>query len=243
MTPNNTPESGDLIEVYLRRLSKRVSSLSHAERDQLEREVRAHLESLVTDGLAQGLTKEQALEAAIQRFGNPSKLARAMNTRGVTWLDYAVKVVAVAAWSAGLCLWAVFSVAGASGALLGTLLRWGKTTNEIMEIMPVADFLGKVLPFSGFVVAFVGLLLGSMGILPGTAQTSRHGKTLSLRAMGLWLLAPCATVAAILSALWASEICLGRNNVSFSGAVLCAFSLLLSAPYIQVWRKRRLQKN
>jgi hypothetical protein len=201
---------------------------------------RAHLELLVADGRAQGLSEKAAIKAAIEQFGDPWKLARAMNTRGVTWRDWVFKIAAVAAWSAVLSFWTLIFMAGASGALFGTLLRWDKTTDEIM---PVAHFTSKILPVSGVVVAIMGVILGLLGILPGTGQTSRHGRTLSLHVMGLWLFAPCAALAAIVSALHTLEIGLGRSQVSFYGAVLCAFSLLFSAPYIQAWRKRRLQKN
>ena len=245
MNPSNTPEPHDFIENYLRRLSERMR-LSPAEREDVERETRAHLELLVADGRAQGLDEEAAIAAALEQFGNPEKLARLMNARGVTWRDWVKKGVAVAMWGVAINWWATLLVGGSFGAWAGTMFARGYTQEQIMSR---TRFLGdgSGLESVAMAITIVGLGLGILGILPGTAQTSQHGKTLSWRATRLWLFAPWTLMLMIFTSLGVLTLAANRGdlhllNVVFL-SVLVGFTVLLCTPYLRAWRKWRLQKN
>ena len=247
MIPSNTPEPNDSIERYLRRLSEKTN-LSPAQREDVEREVRAHLELLVADGLAQGLGEDAAIEAALEQFGNPEKLARLMNARGVTWRDWLKKGVAVAMWGVAINWWASFVVGGVVGGGAGMLFGLVYTQEQVMSR---TQFLGDGSWIEPVVTAatIVGLLLGILGILPGTAQTSQHGKTLSWRATRLWLGAPWTLMLMTFTVFSVSVSAQVTRRGDFQPLsvvfilVLVGFTVLLCAPYFRAWRKWRLQKN
>lgn len=75
-------------DLYIEKLIAKMN-LDDAQRVEVERELRAHLDEAVQSGAAAGLTEQQAEEEALLRFGQPSVLARQFGAvHGTGWLVF-----------------------------------------------------------------------------------------------------------------------------------------------------------
>lgn len=80
--PLEAGEQNAAIEAYLNRLCNKLNTLSPSRREEIRREVRAHLQLLV----AQQNNAPNAVENALTQFGEPEKVGRNM-ARAARWND------------------------------------------------------------------------------------------------------------------------------------------------------------
>ena len=102
----------DPVDRYLASVARRLTALPAARRDEDLRELRQHLDTLVTGYRAAGLDEQAAARAAVERFGHAERIGRGL--RDVARPRRSVR------WYAGF--WLVFTAVQLAANLLVLLL-------------------------------------------------------------------------------------------------------------------------
>ncbi len=205
------------LETYLQTVESELSEMREARREGEMREMRQHLEAIVTRLTEGGLSQEEATEAAIVQFGEARQVGRELEKAG-TRKEALLRTIA-APLGGALCFVVLVFVAN---AVTDTITKLAGTGLVNWEHSPIGIFLtfGSVALASGAVSGFISprwggrLLLGSASLLLTWVGVAGCADLLFFSL----LLGLCSGV--LLGARWAGRLSQRKAQRQAVGAIL-----------------------